>query len=118
LASLEGWGGGVARQEELGPRLTHTNHPLMSRHARDDAEQTYQRSRSRERLSYVERASKVDRDVAGVQELLCDRTVPVSLSTERFFMTFGAVVYECDTPAKMWLAPGPPHETPFFQVDD
>jgi len=117
LASLEGWGGGVARQDELGARLTHTNHPLMSQHARDDAEQTYQRSRSRERLSYVERASTVDRDVAGVQELLCDRSVPVSLSAERFFMTFGAVVYECDTPARMWLAPGPPHETPFFQVD-
>ena len=51
----------------------------MSQDARDDAEQTYQRSRSRERLSYVERESKVDRDVAGVQELLRDRSVPVSL---------------------------------------
>lgn len=117
LASLEGWGGGVAVQEELGSRLTHTNHPLMSRDARDDAELAYQRSNSRERLSYVERGSEDDRDVAGIQDLLCDRTVPVSLTTDRYFMTFGAVVYECDTPARMWLAPGPPHETPFFQVD-
>jgi isopenicillin-N N-acyltransferase like protein len=117
LASLEGWGGGVAMQEELGSRLTHTNHPLMSREARDDAELAYQRSNSRERLSYVERESQCDGDVAGVQDLLRDRTVPVSLTKDRYFMTFGAVVYECDAPARMWVAPGPPHEVPFFQVD-
>jgi isopenicillin-N N-acyltransferase-like protein len=117
LASVEGWGGGVAAQEELGSRLTHTNHPLMSRDARADAEIAIQRSKSRERLSYVERESQPDRDVDSIQALLRDRTVPVSLSSERSFMTFGAVVYECDTPARMWLAPGPPHETPFFRVD-
>jgi hypothetical protein len=116
LASLEGWGGGVAAQEELGARLTHTNHPLMSRAARDDAELAYRRSRSRERLTYVDRESQPDRDATGIQELQCDRTVPVSLSAERNFMTFGAVVYECSTPARMWLAPGPPHETPFTVV--
>ena len=117
LGSVEGWGGGVAVHEGPGSRLLHTNHPLMSQDACDDAERTYQRSSSRERLSYVERESEADRDIEGVQTLLRDRTVPVSLATERFFMTFGAVVYECDVPARMWLAPGPPHETPFLRVD-
>jgi hypothetical protein len=89
----------------------------MSQDVSVDAERTFQRSRTRERLAYVEREAGTDRDVAGVQELLRDRTVPVSLASERSFMTFGAVIYECDVPPQMWLTPGPPHETPFLRVD-
>ena len=31
-------------------------------------------------------------------------------------MTFGAVVYECTVPARMWVTPGPPHLNAFRQV--
>lgn len=116
LASVEGWGTGVAVDELSGHRLRHTNHPLLSAEAASDAELRYQRSRTRERLAHVERELDGAVDVRAIQELLSDRTVPVSLGNERAFMTFGAVVYECRVPARMWLAPGPPHETPFAEI--
>jgi hypothetical protein len=52
-----------------------------------------------------------------LQELLSDCTVPVSLGADRPSMTFGAVVYECSLPARMWVAPGPPHEKPFREME-
>ena len=55
LASVEGWGAGVAVGELSEQRLCHTNHPLLSGEAADDAEQRFQRSRTRERLAHVER---------------------------------------------------------------
>src|ERR671916_32877 len=57
------------------------------------------------------------RDVVALQELLSDCTVPVSLGSERPSMTFGAVVYECSLPARMWVAPGPPHVEAFRQME-
>jgi hypothetical protein len=54
--------------------------------------------------------------VQGLQALLSDHTVPISLGAERPVMTFGAAVYAAEVPAQMWLAPGPPHETSFVRV--
>lgn len=115
LASIEAWATGVAVTQP-GARLLHTNHPLYSRETLGDAESRYQRSRTRQRLAYLERTAGPWRDVEGVQELLSDCTVPISLGPERPTMTFGAVVYECSAPPAMWLAPGPPHLRPFRQV--
>jgi hypothetical protein len=117
LASVEGWATGVAVDAELGTRLLHTNHPLYTEEIVGDAESRYQRSRTRERLDYLEREAGPSRDVLGVQALLSDCTVPVSLGADRPSMTFGAVVYECNRPARMWVTPGPPHVNEFRQVD-
>ena len=116
LASVEGWATGVAAGAESGTRLLHTNHPLYTDETVGDVESRYQRSRTRERLDYLEREAGPSRDVLGLQELLSDCTVPVSLGAERPSMTFGAVVYECTVPARMWVTPGPPHLHAFRQV--
>jgi hypothetical protein len=115
LASVEGWATGVAMTEP-GPRLLHTNHPLYTDETAGDVETRYKRTRTRERLAYIERAAGMERNVARLQELLSDCTVPISLGPERPSMTFGAVVYECDVPPAMWLAPGPPHLKAFRQM--
>jgi isopenicillin-N N-acyltransferase like protein len=116
LASVEGWATGVAVSAESGTRLLHANHPLYTDETVGDAESRYQRSRTRQRLDYLEREAGPSRDVLGLQELLSDCTVPVSLGAERPSMTFGAVVYECTVPAQMWVTPGPPHQHAFRQV--
>ena len=116
LASAEGWASGVAVDVEPGTRLLHTNHPLSTDVTVGDVEPRYQRSRTRERLAYLERDAGEWRDVAGVQELLSDCTVPVSLGPEWRSMTFGAVIYECHVPPAMWVAPGPPHLKAFRQL--
>jgi isopenicillin-N N-acyltransferase like protein len=116
LASVEGWATGVVVDAESATRLLHTNHPLYTTETVGDLESRYQRSRTRQRLDYLEREAGPSRDVLGLQELLSDCTVPVSLGAERPSMTFGAVVYECSRPARMWVTPGPPHMHAFRQV--
>ena len=116
LASVEGWATGVSGKVEPGTRLLHTNHPLYTDETIGDVEPRYQGSRTRERLAYLERDAGERRDVEGMQELLSDCTVPVSLGPERRSMTFGAVIYECSVPPAMWVAPGPPHLRAFRQV--
>ena len=119
LASLEGWATGVEVRSDPSPRLLHTNHPLYTEAKAGDPEPRYLRTRTRERLAYLEREAGEagqERDGAGVRELLQDCSVPVSLGAERPSMTFGAAVYECSAPPEMWLAPGPPHETPYQQI--
>jgi isopenicillin-N N-acyltransferase like protein len=116
LASVEGWATGVAVDAQSGTRLLHTNHPLYTDETVGDPESRYQRSRTRRRLDYLERKAGPSRDVLGLQDLLSDCTVPVSLGAERPSMTFGAVVYECTVPARMWVTPGPPHQHAFRQV--
>ena len=117
MASVEGWATGVAVEMGSETRLLHTNHPLYTEEIVGDAESRYQRSRTRERLEYLEREAGPSRDVLGMQALLSDCTVPVSLGADRPSMTFGAVVYECSRPARMWVTPGPPHVNDFRQVD-
>lgn len=116
LASVEAWATGITVGAEPGPRLLHTNHPLSTDQVSAGAEARYQQSRSRERLAYLEREAGACRDVPGLQALLADRTVPVSLDASTPGMTFGAVVYECTVPATMLVAMGPPHLTPFQPV--
>jgi hypothetical protein len=116
LVSIEGWSTGVAIDEEPGTKILHTNHPLLTAETSDDAEPIYRRLRTRERLDYVERGAAVERTAAGLQTLLSDRSVPISLAADQPSMTFGAVVYECDVPPRIWVAPGPPHVTAFQQV--
>jgi isopenicillin-N N-acyltransferase like protein len=116
LASVEGWATGVVVDAESATRLLHTNHPLYTTETVGDLESRYQRSRTRQRLDYLEREAGPSRDVLGLQELLTDCTVPVSLGAERSSMTFGAVVYECTVPTRMWVTPGPPHMHAFRQV--
>jgi hypothetical protein len=115
LASVEGWATGTAIDGATDTSLMHTNHPLLAEVAEGDVEAIYRRSRTRERLSYLRREGAAE-SVAGMQALLSDRTVPVSRAANRPSMTFGAVVYECEQPARMWVAPGPPHETPFVEI--
>ena len=117
LASVEGWATGVAIDAGLGARLPHTNHPLYTDETVGDAESRYERSRTRQRLDYLEREAGAHRDVLGLQELLSDCTVPVSLGADRPSMTFGTVVYECSVPARMWVAPGPPHVNAFHEME-
>jgi isopenicillin-N N-acyltransferase-like protein len=117
LASIEGWATGVAVDAETGTRLLHTNHPLYTNETVGDAESRYQRSRTRQRLDYLQREAGPRRDVSGLQALLSDCTVPVSLGADRPSMTFGAVVYECSVPARMWVAPGPPHVKAFRTME-
>jgi hypothetical protein len=95
----------------------HTNHPLYTDETVGDAESRYQRSRTRQRLDYLQREAGPRRDVPGLQALLSDCTVPVSLGADRPSMTFGAVVYESSLPARMWVAPGPPHVTAFHAME-
>ncbi len=116
LASVEAWATGVAVDAESGTRLLHTNHPLHTDETVGDAEARFRRSRTRQRLDFLVREAGPGRDVRGLQELLSDCTVPISLGAERPSMTFGAVVYACSPPARMWVTPGPPHAHDFRQV--
>ena len=119
LASVEGWATGVAVRTEPSPRLLHTNHPLSSEATVGDTEARDRRTRTRERLAYLEREAGLpgqERDAAGVRALLQDCSVPISLAADRPSMTFGAAVYACSAPPAMWLAPGPPHETPYQEI--
>ena len=116
LASVEAWATGVTANSNPGSRLLHTNHPLTTEPAAADAERRFGRSRTRERLDYLEREAGPCRDVIGMQPLLSDRTVPVSLDAASPSMTFGAVVYECAVPTRMRVALGPPHLMPFLPI--
>jgi hypothetical protein len=116
LASVEAWATGSVTRAERSSRILHTNHPLTTDPVVDDAETRFRWSRSRERLEYLERASSACRDAFDVQNLLSDRTVPVSIDRDALSMTFGAVVYECSVPATMRVAMGPPHRNSFRQV--
>ena len=116
LASIEGWATGVAESETGDGMLLHTNHPLYTDEPVGDVEARYQWSRTRERLALVADGIPACQDVSGLQLLLADRTVPVSLDVSRSTMTFGAVVYECRVPPRMWVSPGPPHLYAFQDV--
>jgi hypothetical protein len=116
LASVEAWATGVTINTKPGPELLHTNHPLTTHPTAKDAEARFKRSRTRERLEYLEREAGDCRDALGLQDLLCDRTVPVSRDRDVPSMTFGAVVYECTVPPEVHVAMGPPHRTPFQPV--
>ena len=117
LASVEAWATGVVVAQNPGSGLLHTNHPLHTNETVGDPEPRYERTRTRQRLDYLEREAGQRRDVAGVQDLLSDCTVPISLGAELPSMTFGAVVYECGVPPRMWVAPGPPHATAFVPAE-
>ena len=114
-ASVEGWATGVA-ELEIGDTLVHTNHPLYTDEPVGDIEDRYQWSRTRERLDYV--AGEIDacQEVGDLQRVLSDRSVPVSIEANGNSMTFGAVIYECSVPAKMWATPGPPHLHAFQEI--
>jgi hypothetical protein len=116
LASVEAWATGVTVDTAPGPRLLHTNHPLTTDPVADDAEARFRRSRTCERLDYLERETDACGNVLDAQQLLSDRTVPVSLDAASPSMTCGAVVYECSVPTRMQVAMGPPHLVPFQQV--
>jgi hypothetical protein len=115
VASVEGWANGVATGTDTAA-LLHTNHPLYADEPVGDIEARYQWSRTRERLAFVSREIATSQNVADVQRLLADRTVPVSLDASRSTMTFGAVIYECSVPPRMWVTPGPPHQFAFHHV--
>jgi hypothetical protein len=115
IASVEGWANGVAASAN-DDTLLHTNHPLYSDEPVGDVEARYQWSRTRERLAFVEAEAASCRDVPAIQRMLADRTVPVSIDASRSSMTFGAVIYECSVPPRMWVTPGPPHLYAFQQV--
>lgn len=116
LASVEAWATGSVTGAAQSARILHTNHPLATEPAAADAETRFRWSRTRERLEYLERESSACHDADDVQNLLADRTVPVSIDSDAPSMTFGAVVYECSVPAAMRVAMGPPHRTPFRRV--
>jgi isopenicillin-N N-acyltransferase-like protein len=116
LASLEGSGEGVVGGEP-GQTLLHTNHPLLGEHVNGAWRQEYEDSSTWARLDHLERSAVGIDEVPAMQQVLSDCTVPISLGAERPVMTFGAVVYQCEVPARMWLSPGPPHETPFVELE-
>lgn len=115
LASVEGWATGEAVMD-IEDVLLHTNHPLYTTEPVGDVEARYQWSRTRERLAFIAREALDCQEVAGVQRLLADRTVPVSIDASRSSMTFGAVIYDCSAPPRMWVSPGPPHQHAFQDV--
>lgn len=115
VASVEGWANGVAAGTD-DAALLHTNHPLYADEPVGDVEARYQWSKTRERLAFVASEAGSCQDVPGLQRMLADRTVPVSIDASRSTMTFGAVIYECTVPPQMWVTPGPPHQHGFQQV--
>ena len=115
-ASVEGWATGVAEREIGDGRLLHTNHPLYTDEPVGDVEARYEWSRTRERLAFVAQEISDCQHVGDLQRLLADRTVPVSIDATRSSMTFGAVIYECSVPPRMWVTPGPPHVYSFHEV--
>jgi hypothetical protein len=115
VASIEGWANGVAASSN-DDALLHTNHPLYADEPVGDVEARYQWSRTRERLAFIESEVASCQDVSGLQHMLADRTVPVSIEASRGSMTFGAVIYECAVPPRMWVTPGPPHLHTFQHV--
>ncbi len=115
-ASVEAWASGVAEMEIGDGLLLHTNHPLYANEPLGDVEARYEWSRTRERLAFATGELASCQDVADLQRLLADRTVPVSLDASRSTMTFGALIYACSAPPQMWVTPGPPHLHAFQHV--
>lgn len=115
VASVEGWANGVAAGMDAAA-LRHTNHPLYTDEPVGDVEARYQWSQTRERLAFINGAAGTCQDVPGLQQMLADRTVPISVEDNRGGMTFGAVIYECTVPPQMWVTPGPPHQYAFHHV--
>jgi len=117
FASFECSARGVI-QDSTTERVLHTNHPLLAVDCVGDPEAAYVRSRTRERYAFlldrVSESEEVDRAV--VEDVLADTSVPVSLTPGRGVMTFGAVCIELSVPPRMRVAPGPPHQTPFVEV--
>ena len=117
FASFECSARGVV-EDSATVRVLHTNHPLLAVDCVGDPEAAYARSRTRERYAYLlERVSEADGvDQRVVEEVLADTSVPVSLEPGRGVMTFGAVSIELSEPPRLRVAPGPPHVTPFVEV--
>ena len=116
LASFECSATGVVEDTAVDGRVLHTNHPLVCTDLVCDPEPSYARSRTRERHAYLLEQAPTCAACDDVERLLADTSVPVSLAPGRGSMTFGAVSMELTVPPRMRVAPGPPHSTPFVDV--
>ena len=115
LASLECSARGVV-EDAAAERVLRTNHPLLAGDGGGDPEAAYARSRTRERLAFLRDRVPHGAGRAGVEGVLADASVPLSLAPGRGVMTFGAVSMELGRPPRLRVAPGPPHATPFAEV--
>ncbi len=116
LVSLECSARGVLAGPMADGRILHTNHPLASQELPGDPERSYTLSRTRERYAYLRERGPGVVDRIGVERLLSDTSVPISLAPDRPVMTFGAVSIELTAPPRFRVTPGPPHSTPFVDI--
>ena len=117
LASLECSANGAVEDAAVNGRVLHTNHPLVCTDLACDPEQSFARSRTRERHAYLLERAPACAACDDVERLLADTSVPVSLAPGRGYMTFGAVSMKLTVPPRLRVAPGPPHGTPFVEVE-
>ena len=116
LASFECAANGAVRDATAVERILHTNHPLVNDAIVGNPEPAYAASNTRARYAHLLATMPAVTDVAGVERVLADTTVPVSCAPRRGFMTFGAMTAELSEPPRARFAAGPPHLTPFVDV--
>lgn len=115
VISLEAAANGVF-PVEVGERYVHANHPLANPATRPETARMEEGSNTHKRSDRAEELVQSVSDQEGVERLLADREAPISCDRKAGFMTFGGTSIGLTAPPTMHVSPGPPHETPWFQV--
>ena len=102
---------------EIGERYVHANHPLtdLERLEWADAQETASNTHARQARAEDLMADVTDQH--GIESVLADDGAPISCPRERRSMTFGGTSIGLrQSPPRVRISPGPPHETPWIDV--
>jgi isopenicillin-N N-acyltransferase like protein len=116
VTSLECSATSVVEYASASPALVHTNHPLVNEDL-DEQLLAVERSESQGRQAFAEAAAV--HDVAGIQQLLADRTLPICKVGDKLSDTtsWASVVMELTAPPHVLASVGPPpHRAPYERV--
>jgi hypothetical protein len=112
--------GQVSEVEPSGNLIEHTNHPLANEDIDpEEASQAEFRSTTRSRLAKLERELSglgATATVEDVARTLSDQEVPVSVPRGSDWMTLGSLIMELSSEPVLYIAPGPPADTPYTEV--
>ena len=118
IIDLESSPGQVGEVPVEGAQITHTNHALIN----DDLDPNVREDPGSTSVARLDKLRSVlgpvgaEVTVDDVKRALSDRSVPVCVPRGADWMTFGSVVMELSPQPVMHVAPGPPGETPYFEV--
>jgi hypothetical protein len=116
IVSIEGAANGVYRVP-VTERYVHANHPLANPASSEDAARIEERSNTHARANRARQLMSDAQDQTGLERVLGDRQAPISCERREGFMTFGGTSIGLTTPPTMRVTNGPPHESPWIDVD-